>query len=170
MRIAGGSSYIPRLSANQLIGTATRTRNSSPAHRVNSVSPQQPTEELEALKSNTVGRTTVKRNVGPSLAELTPQPSAQRPQGFFSNEETKSEDSEELVQSAQNKQKSDELENKPTNDSHSNSEDLTEEEQQEVSKLKARDAEVVAHEQAHKAVAGSLSPGPIHYDYTRGPD
>ena len=39
-----------------------------------------------------------------------------------------------------------------------------------MEELKERDAEVVAHEQAHKAVAGALSPGPIHYEYTQGPD
>lgn len=171
MRIAGGGSYIPRLSANQLIGTAARTRNSGQIPKVNSADPQQPIEELEALKVSKTNKTAVRRNVGPSLAELTPQPSTQRPQGFFSNEETTTnKDTEDLNQTTTDESSTEELENKGPENPQGSDENLTEEEQQEVSKLKARDAEVVAHEQAHKAVAGSLSPGPIHYDYTRGPD
>ncbi len=48
--------------------------------------------------------------------------------------------------------------------------ELTEEEEQQVVELKARDAEVRAHEQAHVAASGGLTNGPIHYDYQRGPD
>jgi len=47
---------------------------------------------------------------------------------------------------------------------------LTKEEQAEVTKLRARDTEVRAHEMAHKAAAGSLAPGAVHYDYQTGPD
>lgn len=42
-------------------------------------------------------------------------------------------------------------------------------EQEQLKKLAARDREVRAHEQAHKAVAGSYG-GAIHYEYERGPD
>ena len=45
-------------------------------------------------------------------------------------------------------------------------------EQNEINQLKqlaARDREVRAHEQAHKAVAGNYG-GAIHYEYQRGPD
>lgn len=47
--------------------------------------------------------------------------------------------------------------------------ELTEAEQEEVQELQARDAEVRAHEQAHKAVGGQYA-GAIHYDTQRGPD
>ncbi len=47
---------------------------------------------------------------------------------------------------------------------------LTEEEKKQVEQLKKRDAEVKAHEQAHKAVAGSLSSGSASYEYQSGPD
>ncbi len=47
--------------------------------------------------------------------------------------------------------------------------ELTEEEQKQVEELKARDREVRAHEQAHKAVGGQYA-GAISYDYQRGPD
>lgn len=47
--------------------------------------------------------------------------------------------------------------------------ELTAEEQEVVDKLKARDAEVRAHEQAHKAVGGAYA-GPISYDFQHGPD
>jgi len=46
---------------------------------------------------------------------------------------------------------------------------LTDEEQAVVQKLKARDREVRAHEQAHKTVGGQYA-GAISYDYQRGPD
>ena len=39
----------------------------------------------------------------------------------------------------------------------------------EVQKLKQREAEVKAHEMAHKLAAGSLA-GPVRYQYTIGPD
>ncbi len=48
--------------------------------------------------------------------------------------------------------------------------ELTEEEQRQVAKLKLRDAEVRAHEQAHLAAAGSLAKGGARYEYQRGPD
>ncbi|MEQ8771026.1 MAG: putative metalloprotease CJM1_0395 family protein [Phycisphaerales bacterium] len=48
--------------------------------------------------------------------------------------------------------------------------DLTDEERAEVEKLKARDAEVRTHEQAHVAAAGALVRGGISYSYRTGPD
>lgn len=42
-------------------------------------------------------------------------------------------------------------------------------EEAQVSRLAARDSAVRAEESAHKSMAGAFS-GPIHYDYTRGPD
>ena len=47
---------------------------------------------------------------------------------------------------------------------------LTEEEQQQVEKLKQRDAEVRRHEQAHKTAAGGLATGGPTYQYETGPD
>ncbi|MEM1380870.1 MAG: putative metalloprotease CJM1_0395 family protein [Pseudomonadota bacterium] len=47
--------------------------------------------------------------------------------------------------------------------------ELTEEERAVVQKLKARDREVRAHEQAHKLVGGPYA-GAISYDFQRGPD
>ncbi|WND03689.1 putative metalloprotease CJM1_0395 family protein [Temperatibacter marinus] len=47
--------------------------------------------------------------------------------------------------------------------------ELTDEEKQIVADLKARDAEVRRHEQAHAASGGGYT-GAIEYEYTRGPD
>ena len=47
---------------------------------------------------------------------------------------------------------------------------LSPEEQDQVKKLQARDAEVRAHETAHLAAAGSLAMGGPNYQYQRGPD
>lgn len=48
--------------------------------------------------------------------------------------------------------------------------ELTDEEEQEVDKLKARDREVRAHEQAHLAAAGPYAKGGPTFEYQRGPD
>ena len=50
------------------------------------------------------------------------------------------------------------------------SQELSEEEQREVEKLKDRDREVRTHEQAHVAAAGPYSRGGPKYEYERGPD
>jgi hypothetical protein len=47
--------------------------------------------------------------------------------------------------------------------------ELSQEEQRELDKMKTRDREVRTHEQAHKAVGGSLA-GSIHLSYQTGPD
>ncbi len=52
----------------------------------------------------------------------------------------------------------------------STKQDLTEEEQRAVEKLKNRDREVRAHEQAHLAAAGPYAIGGPTYEYQRGPD
>ncbi len=46
---------------------------------------------------------------------------------------------------------------------------LDHDEKETVRRLEARDAAVRAEESAHKAMGGAFA-GPIHYDYTRGPD
>jgi hypothetical protein len=48
--------------------------------------------------------------------------------------------------------------------------ELSEEETKQVEALKARDAEVKAHEQAHVAAAGPYFRGGPNYSYERGPD
>ncbi|MFK7742132.1 MAG: putative metalloprotease CJM1_0395 family protein [Planctomycetota bacterium] len=49
-------------------------------------------------------------------------------------------------------------------------EELSEGEQEQVRELEARDREVRAHEQAHKAAAGDLAVGGPSYTYQTGPD
>ena len=49
-------------------------------------------------------------------------------------------------------------------------EELSEEEQQQVQELKSRDREVRQHEQAHMAAAGGHARGGPSYEYTTGPD
>ena len=48
--------------------------------------------------------------------------------------------------------------------------DLTQEQEQQVQELKARDREVRQHEQAHLAAAGDLARGGPTYTYQTGPD
>jgi len=49
-------------------------------------------------------------------------------------------------------------------------EELTPEQEQEIAKLKARDVEVRAHEQAHIAAAAGISTSAPRFDYQTGPD
>lgn len=51
-----------------------------------------------------------------------------------------------------------------------NGNELSREENRDVEKLKTRDLEVRAHEQAHMAAGGSLVRGGAHYEYQKGPD
>ncbi len=51
-----------------------------------------------------------------------------------------------------------------------NTEDLTQQEQKEVEKLKRRDTKVKAHEMAHVAAGGGVVNGGAHYEYQLGPD
>ncbi len=48
--------------------------------------------------------------------------------------------------------------------------DLTKDEEEEVTRLEQRDADVRAHENAHKAAAGRYARGGPSYEYERGPD
>jgi hypothetical protein len=48
--------------------------------------------------------------------------------------------------------------------------ELSEDDRKEVEELRKRDAEVRAHEAAHKAAAGSLARGAATYTYETGPD
>ena len=47
--------------------------------------------------------------------------------------------------------------------------ELSAQEKEQIAKLKAREREVQAHEQAHKSAGGSHA-GAIHYEYQTGPD
>ncbi len=79
-------------------------------------------------------------------------------------------DSEVNEEEETTKQQNIEVEkNESKNNSEINS-DLSEEEINEVAKLKARDKEVKTHEQAHLAAAGSLAMGGASYEYQQGPD
>ena len=49
-------------------------------------------------------------------------------------------------------------------------EEMTEEEKEEAEKLKQRDREVRAHEQAHLSAAGNLAAGGASYQFKTGPD
>ena len=53
---------------------------------------------------------------------------------------------------------------------NSDKEELTQQEKQEVAELKATDAEVKAHENAHKSAAAGLRTSAPNYEYETGPD
>ncbi len=55
------------------------------------------------------------------------------------------------------------------NDKKPNGEELTDEEQAELQKLKDRDQEVRTHEKAHQSAGGQYASAPV-YDYQKGPD
>ncbi len=68
----------------------------------------------------------------------------------------------EATTSAQSAQEQDSLQSQST--------ELSEEDQQRVRELKARDREVRAHEQAHLSAAGGIAKGGANYTFERGPD
>lgn len=92
-------------------------------------------------------------------------------QGTVSNEtaEEKIEDSENATASDETSDTKKEKKSVEENDKKTNGEELTDDEQAQVDKLKDRDQEVRTHEQAHLAAAGGLGSGP-YYEYENGPD
>ena len=62
------------------------------------------------------------------------------------------------------------LEESEESEKNASDKELSQEDQEQVKKLKQRDAEVKAHEQAHLAVAGSLAQGGASYEFEQGPD
>ena len=62
------------------------------------------------------------------------------------------------------------LEESEESEKNASDKELSQEDQERVKKLKQRDAEVKAHEQAHLAVAGSLAQGGASYEFEQGPD
>ncbi len=91
-------------------------------------------------------------------------------QEFETNVEKKlaenNQENTNLDKSAQNKQDSTEK----TDKSQKSEDELTPEEKQQVAELKARDAEVRAHEQAHIAAAAGINASAPSYNYQEGPD
>jgi len=78
---------------------------------------------------------------------------------------TISDEAKSLLESEQNQKA------EKTNKSDTKSDDkLTSEEQEEIAKLKARDTEVKAHEQAHMAAAAGINASAPNYEYQTGPD
>lgn len=59
---------------------------------------------------------------------------------------------------------------KPANEKTQSGKDLSPEQEQEITQLKARDMEVKAHEQAHIAAAAGLSTSAPSFTYQTGPD
>ena len=53
---------------------------------------------------------------------------------------------------------------------HERIKEVTDEENEEIRRLKETDAKVKTHEMAHKVAAGSLAAGGPYYDYEQGPD
>lgn len=60
--------------------------------------------------------------------------------------------------------------NNPTNEQQTKNTELSPEDSRKVEELKARDAEVRAHELAHLAAAGGLAVSGANFSYERGPD
>ncbi len=92
------------------------------------------------------------------------RPKDQEEQKVVGLKEAKASDNQSTIGRDKEKQSD------PTKTKKSNGKELTRGEEMQISKLKARDAEVRAHEAAHLAVAGSLAAGGASYTYQQGPD
>lgn len=75
-----------------------------------------------------------------------------------------------LSQEAQDKVVTSEKTADPERSPSSSSQDLSREDAEELTKLKARDVEVRAHEQAHLSAAGGFATGGVSFTYQKGPD
>lgn len=170
MRVGGISAAPIRLSSNQLISSlngARPTASASPAEEIDGVESLGAIEEIqgEQQKPKTPYQ-------GPGVADLTPKSSLRPPPGFFkqesaSNPEQKA-DRQPEQQEARSRQEG--AASDLATEKGIDGEPLTEEQRDEVQDLKKRDAEVVAHENAHLAAAGGLARGGPNYDYDKGPD
>jgi len=96
-------------------------------------------------------------------------PIPQDPQEVVNNLVRGNENSGDDKKEGEGDEKSEERESRP-DEPRAAGEELSETDQKEVQRLQKRDAEVVAHENAHKAAAGGLANGAIHYDTEKGPD
>ena len=84
----------------------------------------------------------------------------------------KKSNSSQVINSQINTNKQNSIQNDYNNEpnlKNNSNEKLSTEQKTEISKLKAREKEVIAHEQAHKSVGGQFS-GAMSYTYTTGPD
>jgi len=107
-----------------------------------------------------------------SLGETYPQISGRQKKTEEETNQTRSfsvvsiaDDKVELSPEAQ--EKAEQLQNTNTGGL---TEELSEEEKQDVKELKATDRKVHAHEQAHMAAGGNLVKGAASFDYITGPD
>ncbi len=142
---------------------------------------------IQGLRANNFGSSGQAISVGKghSVVEIAPEkesakpadaPISEIPQEAFAlslSKEAKALSKASQAAESKSDSKIDTVNEKPKNDTASNSVDdaeLTEEEQAEVEELKARDQEVRAHEQSHLASAGQYARGGVQFDMENGPD
>lgn len=96
--------------------------------------------------------------------------SQELPEDKAAQNDTESDSEEKAVKTdPENKEDKDKQKVGKENDKKSNGEELTDEEQAEVQKLKERDQEVRTHEKAHQTAGGQYASAPV-YDFKKGPD
>ena len=121
-------------------------------------------KSLSAYSSKPV--TPVEKNKESSSAENLPKPTYP---ADIKDEAIISDEAQKLLAKEQGNQQ-DETSKTDKSTSVGAEKELTPEQQQVVAKLKARDREVKAHEQAHIAAAAGINASAPTYDYQVGPD
>lgn len=170
----GGSSFSPmrKLSSNQLITSLTKSGASAKIASIGGGEEVSAIQELANPFQNKVNKIPQSK----SVSDLTPSPIFERPHDLFLQKEQSSESShsQSNIEASQlnpdEQVHSDSSEQQSHDDSQRQAGQLTEEQSEEVKELSARDAEVVQHENAHKAAAGPYATGGPTYDYQNGPD
>lgn len=92
--------------------------------------------------------------------------------GDINDEAIISPEATKLLESEQSDNKSDDSKDAGSTSikSSQSDESLTPQQKQQIAELKARDAEVKSHEQAHRAAAAGISASAPSYEYETGPD
>ncbi|MCO4783486.1 MAG: hypothetical protein KC646_14260 [Candidatus Cloacimonetes bacterium] len=171
----GGSAFSPmrKLSSNQLITSVTKGSATSKVASIQGGEEISPIQELQ----NPFHKSNTKVPQSKSISDLTPTQVFERPLDLFlqkdqnaegSNTESTQEQSGLNQEQQVNADSSNEDQDQQNQASQPG--ELTEEQEEAVQELKARDAEVVTHENAHKAAAGPYATGGPNYDYQNGPD
>jgi hypothetical protein len=171
----GGSSFSPmrKLSSNQLITSLTKGTANAKVASIDGGEDVSAIQELGNPFQNPQNKVVQSK----SISDLTPTQVFERPHDLFlqknlNPESSNTENVQEQSASNQAERVNADNSQQESNDNSENPQagQLSEEQSEEVQELSARDAEVVQHENAHKAAAGPYATGGPTYDYQSGPD
>ncbi|PCJ17243.1 MAG: hypothetical protein COB02_14455 [Candidatus Cloacimonadota bacterium] len=176
MKIGGSPafSYTRKLSSNQLISSLTKGEAPPKVGAIHGGEDLSPIQGIDFSPQAQTQKTPQSR----SISDLTSVQVFERPLDLFlrknnetqQSEQTSTNPPESNLSENQSIQESSSQESNEQGPSSNQNSELSKEEEKQIQELKSRDAEVVQHENAHKAAAGPYASGGPVYDYQSGPD